>query len=82
MRTGQPLLSGATRSRRSGHRQASVPATDDIKFEAALAELEQIVRSMEDGQLPLEESISAYRRGSELLKKSSLSVVFSVFGQK
>ena len=42
-------------------------ATDDLKFETALAELEQIVRSMEDGRLPLEESIAAYRRGSELL---------------
>jgi exodeoxyribonuclease VII small subunit len=44
------------------------PATSDLKFEAALAELEQIVESMEGGRLPLEESIAAYRRGSELLK--------------
>ena len=43
------------------------PATE-LKFEAALAELEQIVRNMEDGQLSLEESITSYRRGSELLK--------------
>jgi exodeoxyribonuclease VII small subunit len=42
--------------------------TSDLKYEAALAELEQIVRNMEGGQLPLEESIAAYRRGSELLK--------------
>jgi exodeoxyribonuclease VII small subunit len=41
---------------------------NDLKFEAALAELEQIVQSMEGGGLPLEESIAAYRRGSELLK--------------
>lgn len=39
-----------------------------LKYEAALGELEQIVQHMEDGQLPLEESIAAYRRGSELLK--------------
>ena len=39
-----------------------------LKYEAALAELEQIVRNMESGQLPLEESIAAYKRGSELLK--------------
>lgn len=38
-----------------------------LKFEAALTELETIVRSMEDEQLPLESSIAAYRRGSELL---------------
>ena len=43
-------------------------ATCDLKYEAALAELEQIVHNMESGNLPLEESIAAYRRGSELLK--------------
>ncbi len=48
--------------------EASLSANQDMKFEAALAELEQIVHTMEDGRLPLEESITAYRRGSELLK--------------
>jgi exodeoxyribonuclease VII small subunit len=43
-------------------------AIGGLKFEAALAELEQIVQSMEGGRLPLEESLAAYRRGSELLK--------------
>jgi exodeoxyribonuclease VII small subunit len=37
-------------------------------LEAALAELEQIVSSMEAGQLPLERSLAAYKRGAELLK--------------
>ena len=46
----------------------ATPATSEMKYEAALAELEQIVHNMEGGQLPLEESIAAYRRGSELLK--------------
>lgn len=45
-----------------------VPAVDEIKYEAALAELERIVKDMEEGQLPLEESIAAYRRGCDLLK--------------
>lgn len=40
----------------------------DTPFEAALAELERIVQDMEGGQLSLEESIRAYRRGSELLR--------------
>ena len=44
-----------------------LPAVADMKFETALAELETIVGDMEDGHLPLEESIAAYRRGSELL---------------
>jgi exodeoxyribonuclease VII small subunit len=37
-------------------------------FESALAELETIVTRMEDGQLSLEQSLSAYKRGAELLK--------------
>jgi exodeoxyribonuclease VII small subunit len=36
-------------------------------FEAALAELEEIVARMEGGQLPLKESLAAYKRGAELL---------------
>ena len=37
-------------------------------LEAALAELEKIVSSLETGQLPLERSLAAYKRGAELLK--------------
>jgi exodeoxyribonuclease VII small subunit len=37
-------------------------------FESALAELEEIVAEMEAGQLPLEKSLAAYKRGAELLK--------------
>ena len=37
-------------------------------FESALAELEKIVAGMEAGQMPLEQSLAAYRRGAELLK--------------
>ncbi len=40
----------------------------DLKFEAALAELETIVRTMENGQLDLEQSITAYNRGIELMR--------------
>jgi exodeoxyribonuclease VII small subunit len=37
-------------------------------YESALAELESIVSRMEDGQLSLEHSLTAYKRGAELLK--------------
>jgi exodeoxyribonuclease VII small subunit len=37
-------------------------------FEAALAELEKIVQSMEAGTLPLEQSLAAHKRGIELAK--------------
>lgn len=37
-------------------------------FETALAELESLVSAMENGTLPLEQSLSAYRRGVELAR--------------
>jgi len=43
-------------------------------FEAALAELETIVASMEGGQLALEASLAAYKRGAELLKYCQLAL--------
>ena len=42
----------------------AVPAS----FEEAMAELAQLVTQMEAGQLPLEASVAAYARGSELVK--------------
>jgi len=44
------------------------PPLADIKFETALAELEDIVRNMENGKLELEASLAAYRRGVALLR--------------
>ena len=38
-----------------------------LSFEAALAELEALVTRMESGELPLAESLAAYKRGAELL---------------
>ena len=35
-------------------------------FEAAIAELESIVKKLEDGDLPLEESLKLYERGVQL----------------
>lgn len=44
------------------------PSAESPKdFESALAELEAIVASMEGGQLPLKESLAAYKRGAELV---------------
>lgn len=56
-----PLISVPRMSKSSS---ASLPKS----FEGALAELETIVDSMEGGQLPLEQSIAAYRRGAQLLQ--------------
>jgi exodeoxyribonuclease VII small subunit len=43
-------------------------------FEAALAELEEIVARMESGQLPLSDSLAAYKRGAELLTRCQASL--------
>ena len=39
---------------------------DQLSFEAALAELEQIVRTLEQGTEPLDTSIELYQRGDRL----------------
>jgi len=44
------------------------PVSADLTFEKALEELEALVGRMEDGKLPLEESLAAYQRGAELVK--------------
>jgi exodeoxyribonuclease VII small subunit len=41
---------------------------EPTSFEQAMAELEQLVEKMEAGELPLEASVAAYKRGSELVK--------------
>ena len=52
-----------------GVRVPNSPKTQSsTTFESALAELEKIVSSMETGQMPLEKSLAAYKRGAELLK--------------
>lgn len=46
----------------------SPPQTPPQSLEAALEELEKIVSTLEDGELPLERSLASYKRGAELLK--------------
>ncbi|MFP4097179.1 MAG: exodeoxyribonuclease VII small subunit [Alphaproteobacteria bacterium] len=44
----------------------SPKALEKLSFEDALEELESIVRKLETGESPLEDSISAYERGTAL----------------
>ena len=46
---------------------ASAPALP-TSYEAALQELEALVGSLESGQLPLDQLLSGYQRGAQLLK--------------
>ena len=43
--------------------------TQELKFEQALAQLEQIVAQIEQGKISLEESIDQYAKGTELVEK-------------
>lgn len=40
----------------------------EMSFEEAMAELEAVVRALEDGKVPLERSIDLYERGEALRK--------------
>ncbi|MFZ3220525.1 MAG: exodeoxyribonuclease VII small subunit [Rhodoferax sp.] len=43
---------------------AVIPAT----YEAAMAELEQLVARLESGEMPLDQLLSGYQRGAQLLQ--------------
>ena len=40
-----------------------------VDFETALAELEEIVRQLESGELPLADSLASYEKGVERLRQ-------------
>jgi exodeoxyribonuclease VII small subunit len=43
--------------------------TSQLPFERALEELESIVRRLEEGKVPLEESVAIYERGEALKRR-------------
>jgi exodeoxyribonuclease VII small subunit len=43
-----------------------MPDTSIKDFEAAIAELETVVKRLEEGDLPLEQSLALYERGVQL----------------
>jgi exodeoxyribonuclease VII small subunit len=54
---------------------------DGLTYEQAMAELEKLIGQLEDGQLPLEQTLALYERGRELaalcaemLEKAELKV--------
>jgi exodeoxyribonuclease VII small subunit len=51
-----------------------LPNAQPASFEEAMEELEKLVSQMEGGELPLEESVAAYKRGSELVKYCSVQL--------
>ncbi len=49
-------------------KKTAVSHSTPASFEAAMAELAQLVARMEAGELTLEASVAAYARGSELVQ--------------
>src|SRR5438132_13570492 len=47
----------------------SQPPQNEIGFEDALAELEQVVHDLEDGNIGLDDSLARYERGVGLIKR-------------
>ena len=47
--------------------KATPPPATPASYETALEELEQLIARIESGQLPLEQLLSGYQRGAELL---------------
>ncbi len=47
---------------------AGKKSSKNIKFEEALAELESVVDKLQNGNLPLEDAIEEFQRGTELSK--------------
>ncbi|AXK40406.1 exodeoxyribonuclease VII small subunit [Crenobacter cavernae] len=43
-------------------------AKSPASFEAALAQLEDIIQAMESGDIPLETALGSYKQGIELIK--------------
>jgi exodeoxyribonuclease VII small subunit len=44
--------------------------TDSLNFEQALAELETVVKQLQRPEVPLDQAVALYRRGTELAHKS------------
>ena len=60
VKTNPPLASPAA--------QPAVSPEDPISYEAALEELESLVSQLESGKLPLDQLLTGYQRGAQLLK--------------
>lgn len=49
---------------------SNAKTTDSLSFEQAMQELEQLVKEMESGDLPLEQALAKFERGISLARTS------------
>jgi exodeoxyribonuclease VII small subunit len=57
-----------TSSNATSDASSLAPSLQSLSYEQALAELEALVSRMESGQMPLDDLLSGYARGAQLLK--------------
>ena len=62
---GRPRLKSSAELKIS---MSKPPYLPPASYEAAMEELEKLTSQIESGQLPLEQLLSGYRRGAELLQ--------------
>lgn len=48
--------------------QNSAMKIEELSFEQAVTELENIIKKLEDGKIPLEEAVQAFETGTQLRK--------------
>jgi exodeoxyribonuclease VII small subunit len=58
-----------TKTAKKGSRSAKKAEAAELSFEQALERLEDIVHRLEEGEIPLEESIEAYAEGTRLVRR-------------
>jgi exodeoxyribonuclease VII small subunit len=51
-------------------KEPALPDPETMRFEAAIEELEAIIEQIESGEIGLEESLAARRRGEALIRRS------------
>jgi exodeoxyribonuclease VII small subunit len=61
------MAARSLKSRLCDNNMPKAPPKPPASYEAALEELEQLVGLIESGQLPLEQLMTGYQRGAELL---------------
>lgn len=59
----------AEQSTSSGASDSPNGDVEQLSFERAIEELESIVKRLEDGKVPLEESVAIYERGEALKRR-------------
>jgi exodeoxyribonuclease VII small subunit len=57
-----------------GRRQVAKTLPEEPTFEEALAQLDGVVRDLEDGQIGLEESLTRYELGVNLIKRCQVQL--------